>query len=477
MRWLLRVASALLVTPLLAAPAAAQEAQQPEAEKKISFHRDVRPILQLHCQGCHQPAKRLGDLVLTNYADLKRGGETEEPGFIPGKPDESELIKQLLPQDGQPPAMPKERPPLSEKEIATLRQWIAQGAEDDTPMADRPVVDMAHPPVYVLPPVITSVAYSPDGSLIAVSGYHEVLLHKSDGSEIVARLVGLSERIESAVFSPDGKFMAVTGGSPGRFGEVQIWEVEQRKLVLSAHVGYDTVYGASWSHDGKLVAFGCGDNNVRAIEAETGKQVLQQGTHTDWVLDTFFSTDSSHLVSVSRDRSLRLTEVATQRFVDNITSITPGALKGGLNSVDRHPTKDEVVVGGADGAPKIFRMYRDPGKPRQIGDDFNLIRTFESMPGRVCTVAYNHDGTSILAGSSFDDAKAGVRLGELRAYSAADGKLLWKSSTSIGSVYCADYRPDGAQIAAAGFDGKVRIFDAASGQVVTEFSAVPLSPQ
>jgi len=43
-----------------------------------------------------------------------------------------------------------------------------------------------------------------------------------------------------------------------------------------------TVYGVSWSPDGKLVSFGCSDNTVRAIEAETGKQVLQQGSHSDW---------------------------------------------------------------------------------------------------------------------------------------------------------------------------------------------------
>ena len=39
--------------------------------------------------------------------------------------------------------------------------------------------------------------------------------------------------------------------------------------------------------------------------------------------------------------------------MDNITSITPGVLKGGLNAVARHPTRDEIVVGGADGVAKV----------------------------------------------------------------------------------------------------------------------------
>ncbi len=68
--------------------------------------------------------------------------------------------------------------------------------------------------------------------------------------------------------------------------------------------------------------------------------------------------DGSYLVSVSRDRSMKLIEVATQRFVDNITSITPGALKGGLMCVDRHPRRDELLIGGADGEPKTYRMHR-----------------------------------------------------------------------------------------------------------------------
>ncbi len=81
----------------------------------------------------------------------------------------------------------------------------------------------------------------------------------------------------------------------------------------------------------------------------------------------------------------KLTEVATQRFVDNMTSITPGALKGGLATVARHPKRDEVVIGGSDGQPKLYRVLRQT--IRVIGDDSNLIREFPGLPGRVCSVA------------------------------------------------------------------------------------------
>src|SRR5947208_3357688 len=308
----------------------------------------------------------------------------------------------------------------------------AEPGKDDTPAAARVVVDMDHPPSYVLPPVITALAYSPDSKLLVVSGYHEVLLHKADGSGLASRLVGLSERIQSVAFSPDGKLLLVTGGSPGRFGEVQIWDVEKKKLKLAIPVTFDTVYGASWSPDGTKVAFGCADNTLRAVDAATGKQILYQGAHNDWVLNTVFSTDGLHLVSISRDRSMKLTEVATQRFIDNVTSITPGALKGGLAVVARRPLSikkmvksppdpadklyDELLIGGSDGVPRLYKMHREV--KRVIGDDANKIREYERMPGRIFSVCANADGSLFAAGSSLNSR------GEVRVYQFADGKVV-----------------------------------------------------
>lgn len=461
----------------------------------VSYYRDIRPILQTHCQGCHQPAKAAGGSVVTSYADLLKEGESELPGVTPGEVDDSNLLLQILPEGDRPPKMPKGTPPLKDEQVDLIRRWIAAGAADDTPPSAQPIVDAKHPPKYEQPPVITALEFSPDGTLLAVSGYHEVLLHKADGSELLARLVGLSERVESLAFSPDGTKLAVTGGSPARFGEVQIWDVAERKLLLSKTLTFDTLYGASWSPDGTKLAFGCGDNTLRAIDVATGEPVLYQGAHNDWVLDTVFSAAGTHVVSVSRDMSMKLTELATQRFEDNITSITPGALKGGLASVDRHPMKDELLIGGADGAPKIYQMFRT--KNRQIGDDFNKLRDFEAMPGRVYSVAYSSDGNRIIAGSSADGT------GEVRVYDANDSRLICKLQASPGPVFAVDLLPvpttsatssstdatgettaetdtaDAAKepkigAAAAGFDGTVRLFDADTGVMVKEFVPVPL---
>lgn len=469
LRLALVLAPAYVLSTSPTAASRAAEAPAAAAEPaKISFWTQVRPILQEHCQGCHQPAKPLGGLVLTTAKDLLKGGESQHAGVVAGKPDESPLIQQIVSQGGEPPAMPKVGDPLSAADVATLRGWVEQGAIDDSPAREAAEVDQAHPPVYQLPPVIAAIDYSPDSQLLAVTGYHEILLHKADGSELLARLVGLSERVQSLAFSPDGKLLAAVGGSPGRFGEVQIWDVASRELKLSKLVTYDTLYGVSWTPDGTRVAFGCGDNTLRALDISNGKQILYQGAHGDWVLDTVFSTDASHLVSVSRDRSVKLTEVATERFVDNITSITPGALKGGLLTVDRHPTKDEVVIGGADGTPKIYQLYRT--KPRQIGDDFNLIRQFDPLPGRLFSAEFNADGSRFVVGASDSGTS-----GEARVYQTDDGKLVCRLEGERGPVYAVAFRPDGQQVASAGFEGLVRLNDAATGKLIKEFVAVPLA--
>ena len=86
--------------------------------------------------------------------------------------------------------------------------------------------------------------------------------------------------------------------------------------------------------------------------------------------------------------------------MDNITSITPGALRGGINAVVRHPLRDEILFGGADGMPKIYRMHRQT--ERVIGDDANLLWKLPPLPGRIFSVDFGQDGHLIAAASSLD---------------------------------------------------------------------------
>jgi hypothetical protein len=304
--------------------------------------------------------------------------------------------------------------------------------------------------------------------------------------------------VQSVRFSPDGHWLAVAGGNPARLGEIQVWDVAKRKLAVSVPVAYDTLYGVSWSPDSKLIAFGCPDNTVRAIEAETGKQVVQMGSHSDWALSTTFSVKGDHIISGGRDMSVKLTEVASQRFIDNVTSITPGALKGGILSLATHPTIEHIVAGSSDGLPKAYRIFRET--KREIGDDAQFIADLFPMPGRVFDVRFSADGRRIVCGSSLDSAgqvlvcsydytndvpknlrdilgkvpgnRSPEEKKQLEEYRKEGIRELTRITISNSAVYAVAFMPNGNTLAAAGSDGMVRYFDATSGAMSREFLSV-----
>ena len=488
-----------------AATTRAADSATPEdtnVDKPVSYYTQIRPIFQAQCHGCHQPAKAKGKYVMTSFDRLIAGGDSGDAAIVASHPDKSYLLDQIMPLNGQA-EMPKDEEPLTEPQIALIKRWIAEGARDDTPANAAPRFDRDHPPLYSRQPVVTSMAFSPDGSMIAVAGFHEVLLLSADGSQRIGRLVGMSQRITSVRFSPDGSRLAVTGGLPARMGEVQIWDVGKQELIVSTPVSYDTVYGASWSPDGKTVAFGCADNTVRAIDAKTGKQVFFNGAHNDWVLDTVFTADGKQLVSVGRDMTTKLHEYAEQRFIDNVTSITPGALKGGILAVARHPSRDEIVIGGSDGVPKVYRMHRQT--KRRIGDDANIIRVLPGLRGRVNTVDVSADGSMIAAGSSLDgsgevvlyaydfdgtlpdnikkimakrlrDRKPDERAA-IEKYKTEGINTLARINVPESAVYAVSFSPDGKTLAVAGSDGMIRLIDRAAGNIRSAFAPAPVQAE
>ena len=50
----------------------------------VSFHKDIKPIFQANCNGCHQPAKMKGDYLMTEFVALLEGGETGKIAIVPG---------------------------------------------------------------------------------------------------------------------------------------------------------------------------------------------------------------------------------------------------------------------------------------------------------------------------------------------------------------------------------------------------------
>src|SRR4029078_8886631 len=86
------------VTTLSAQPAAA-----------VSYFRDIRPIIQRNCQGCHQPAMKSRSLDLTRYKSFAAGG-SKGPAYNTGQPQESIVLAYLM--GTKQPRMPLGSQPL-----------------------------------------------------------------------------------------------------------------------------------------------------------------------------------------------------------------------------------------------------------------------------------------------------------------------------------------------------------------------------
>ncbi len=101
-------------------------------ESLIDFNREVRTILSNNCFKCHGPDKkeRQSGLRLDQQQAAYGEAESGEIAIVPGKPDQSELIRRITlddPEEAMPP--PDSGKKLSEREIKTLTEWVRQGGK------------------------------------------------------------------------------------------------------------------------------------------------------------------------------------------------------------------------------------------------------------------------------------------------------------------------------------------------------------
>jgi cytochrome P450 len=117
---------------------------------EVDFQRDVRPILAEHCLVCHglDAATRKGGLRLDQRAAALIGGRSGTAAIVPGQPEQSRLFQRISSRDTRlvmPP--PKQKNPLSDKQIDTLRKWISEGASYQNHWAFTPPVKASLPRV------------------------------------------------------------------------------------------------------------------------------------------------------------------------------------------------------------------------------------------------------------------------------------------------------------------------------------------
>ena len=117
----------------------------PPAQRTVDFTRNVRPILQERCFGCHGPDKQKNGYRLDSREAAMKGGDSGDAAILPGKSADSPLIQFVAGLDADKLMPPKksDKPRLTASEIGMLRAWIDRGAvwPEDAEIARRDPLD------------------------------------------------------------------------------------------------------------------------------------------------------------------------------------------------------------------------------------------------------------------------------------------------------------------------------------------------
>jgi WD40 repeat protein len=262
---------------------------------------------------------------------------------------------------------------------------------------------------------VTSVAFSPDGRLLASAGSSDktIKLWEVASGSLVRSLTGHTNEIASVAFSPDGKLL-VSGACGKRDGvgciqgEIRLWEVASGREVrsLSGHTSW--VWSVAFSPDGRLLASGscgqgagflCTQGEIRLWEVASGSEVRTLEGHTQSVNSVAFSPDGRLLASgscgqgnyiiICTQGEIRLWEVASGREVRSLSGHTSW-----VNSVAFSPDGRLLASGSHDKTIKLWEVASG-----------REVRSLTGHTDDVNSVAFSPDGRLLASGSDDETIK------------------------------------------------------------------------
>jgi WD40 repeat protein/transcriptional regulator with XRE-family HTH domain len=283
--------------------------------------------------------------------------------------------------------------------------------------------------------IILSVAFSPDGKLLAAGTANgEIRLWQVSNNTPLFTYQAHTDRVWSLVFSPDSTILA-SGSSDYT---VRLWNVGTGQCLHTISEHTNRVRSVTFNLDGSILASGSEDNTVRLWEVSTGRRIIKLEGHTNPVRSIAFNPVGKVLASGSDDKTVRLWEVNTgQCFI---------TLKGHTSQVWAiafSPNGQVLASGGDDKTVRLWEV--------KTGENLKILQEHSNW---ISSVAFSPDGTRLASGSADQD---------IRIWDVNKGQCvhrLWGHSNWVSSV---TFSPDGTTLASGSHDQTVRLWDVTKG--------------
>ena len=226
---------------------------------------------------------------------------------------------------------------------------------------------------------IEEVAFSPDGSLLAVASSIGIWFYDAATSRELALLFGHTGEVWSVTFSPDGSTLA----SVANDNTIKLWDVATRQNIATLEGHRTGGHSVSFSPDGSTLASGANDYTVKLWDVATRQNIATLEGHSYEVNSVTFSPDGRILASGSWDDTVKLWDVATRQ---NIATLE--GHRDNVRSVTFSPDGSTLASGSWDDTVKLWDVAT-----RQN------IATLEGHLTFVFSVSFSPDGSTLASGS------------------------------------------------------------------------------
>lgn len=290
--------------------------------------------------------------------------------------------------------------------------------------------------------MVTCLAYSPDGKLLATAGRdNSVRLWDVNSGQRLRTLVGHTEKVNAVRFAPDGTRLASVADDQS----IRIWDLAPTPPAIVYPSAVGSIWTLAVSLDGSRVALAGADRIIRIGDATTGKEIQRLSGHAGAITAMAWSADGRMLISAAGDKSIRFWDPTTGQ-AKSIINADAVALTLGLS-----PDGQRLAVGGGD---RVVRLF-DVATSRSIG-------TAATHAAAISTLAWRPVGDQI-ASASVD--------GNLKVWDvAANKELLTARVHDQGGAACLAYSPDGQSLFTCGGDGQIKIW-----KLTTPFAKEPIA--